>query len=325
MRMKGFESFPGDDPAALDAAARGLLTLPLEFAAAQLAAEPACVHDHWGGTHATVAFVRPSRGARFVRCDYASDHGVYLLPEHVADACRRAAVKAFVDRFAHAPLRNPKPAYAPIVEARMAPSRPGQPPYVLARATVGVGDDAAAVCVVSAPEPVFGRFARAVFGPLVVAIADIDFPERSRECVFAGCAHDADDYAFAELAARMRRLAVARAGGDDVVLRIELRETGARALGAAGHAPPLTCATAEFVAHAGPRRVLAAAAGILPIDSARERFDALLCGRPVHVPDAAPVFRPDAASVALESSIVTAIELLPPVGTRSTFQVSEPV
>lgn len=304
--MKGFESFPGDDPAALDAAARALLALPLEFAAAQLASEPACVHDHWGGTHATVAFVRPSRGARFVRCDYASDHGVYLLPEHISDACRRAAVKAFIDRFAYAPMRHPKPAYAPMVEARMAPSRPGQPPYVLSRATVGVGDDAAAVCVFTAPEPVFGRHARAVFGPLVVAVADID---DTRECVFAGCAHDADDYAFAELAARMRRLAVARAGGDDVVLRIELRERGARAAGA--YAPPLACATAEFVAHAAgtpPRRVLVAAAGILPIDTARERFDALLCGR-TRAADLP-------SSVAFEGSLVAAIE--PPRAVRVT-------
>lgn len=309
--MKGFEPLPGDDPAALDAAARGLLTLPLDFAAAQLCAEPACVHDHWGGTHATVAFVRPSRGARFVRCDYASDQGVYALPELVADACNRAAVRAFVERFAHAPTRASKPAYAPIVEARMAPVRPGQPPYVLARATVGVGDDAAAVFVFTAPEPVFGRYARPVFGPLVVAIADVDGPPpardapfaepshgpASRECVYAGCANDADDYALAELVARMRNLAVARAAGDDVVMRIELHEVGARALGAAtspARPQPLVCATAEIAAHVGARRVLTAYAAIMPLDSARERFDALLTGRPV--------------SVALEASIVTAIE-----------------
>lgn len=325
--MKAFDPFPGDDPAALDAAARSLLTLPLEFAVAQLCAEPAAVHDHWGATHTTVAFVRPSRDARFVRCDYASDHGVYALPELASDACVRAAVKAFVERFAYAPTPYCKRAYTPIVEARMAPVRPGHPPYVVARATVAVGDDAAAVFVFTAPEPVFGRFARTMFGPLVVAIADVDGADPARECVYAGCADGADDVALAELVARMRRLAVERARGDDVVLRLELREVGARALGAPAaplRSHPLVCATAEIAAHAGSRRILTAHAAVMPIDAARERFNALLCGHPDGArADAWSAAGAHPGSVPLDRSIVTAIELLPPERVP-TYLVAEP-
>lgn len=300
--MHAFESFPGDDPVALDAAARALLSLPLEWTAGQLAAEPACVHDHWGGTHTTVAFVRPDFGARYVRCEYASDHGVYPLPELVSDACRRSAVRAFVDRFAHAPQRYPKPAYAPMIEARMAPTRPGMPPAVLARGTVGVGDDPAAVLVFTAPECVFGRHARAVFGPLVVAIADIDpiGSPPTRECLFSGCADDADEYAFAELVTRMRAMAVERAAGADVQLHIELHEHGARSV--APRPQPLVRAAARISGFANGRRLLSASAVVLPIDSARETYDALLCGRPEVRSELHP------ASVVLETSIVTAIE-----------------
>lgn len=302
--MQLFDSFPGDDPVALDAAARALLTLPLEWTASQIAAEPACVHDHWGGTHTTVAFVRPGRAHLYIRCAYASDQGVYERPEFVADTCRRAAARAFVERFAHTPSRVPKVAYTPMIEARMAPMRPGRTPIVLARGLVCVGDDPAAVLVVSAPEFVFGRHARALFGPLVVAVADIecfDPPDQSafgssrsplhspagppvRECVFAGCADDADDYALAELIVRLRQLAVSRAGGRDVRLCVRIDEPASPSV--APRPRPLERAAIAITAVADSEPVLVATAAILPLEHARAPFNDLLCAsaRPASVP-----------------------------------------
>lgn len=302
--MDLFAPFPGDDDVALDAAARALLVLPLEWTAAQLVAEPACVYDHWPGTHRTVAFVRPARAARYVRCEYASDHGVYPHPELVADACRRAAVRAFIERFAHAPTRYAKVAYAPMLEARMAPMRPDRSPIVLARATVGVGDDAAAVLVFSAPDFVFGRYAHAVFGALVVAIADVDATPGAppgRECIFTGCADDADDYALAELVTRLRLLAVRRAGGKDVHLRVDVFEPAARPV--APRPQPIERAVIAATAQSHGVPLLSATASILPLDDARRTYNDLLC-------DLGRTSRafPQLASVPLDATIVTAIE-----------------
>lgn len=301
-----FESFPGDDAAALDAAARALLFVSLEFALAQLHAEPPCVHDHWNAAHVTVAFTRPSRRARYVRSEYASDDGVYALSAECVDACRRAAVRAFLERFAYAPTPYPRAVHAPVVDARTAPSRPGMPPHVVARATAAVGDDAAAVLAFTAPPPVFARFAPAVFGALVVAIARVSgpslaggaFDDGGDECVFAGPADDAEDYALAELVTRLRRLAVTRAAGGDVVVRLELREPAPR-----GRA--MARASLHGAAHSGATRLFALGAAVVPIDEARATHAAALGLSP------AELVRPGArraASIPVDIDVVGTLE-----------------